>query len=255
MLRLFKAEVIKNSHTAAAKTVVFMPVLVVLLSVFLAREYFLVDVLNWWYIALLPGVLAVIGSGVCRKEKKTENRNILTLPVDVKKVWDAKVLCTVRLLVFSGIVMTGLAMLMRNIVKYGMHVEYVLDIDNKTLITAMVILTITFLWQIPFCMLLDQLVGTLFMIVIHMLLYVVSASILSLEPYFMIFPGAIPARLMCVVLKVLPNGLLAKEGMATFALELLDERMMGAGILSALFWFILLWFLSRKIYERRVFGK
>ena len=72
MLRLFKAEVIKNSHTAAAKTVVFMPVLVVLLSVFLAREYFMVDVLNWWYIALLPGVLAVIGSGVCRKEKKTD---------------------------------------------------------------------------------------------------------------------------------------------------------------------------------------
>ena len=71
----------------------------------------------------------------------------------------------------------------------------------------------------------------------------------------MIFPGAIPARLMCVVLKVLPNGLLAKEGMATFALELLDERMVGAGILSALFWFIFLWFLSRKIYERRVFGK
>lgn len=124
----------------------------------------------------------------------------------MSKKYDAKVLCAVRLLVFSGIVMTGLAMLMRNIVKYGMHVEYVLDIDNKTLITAMVILTITFLWQIPFCMLLDQLVGTHFMIVIHMLLYVVSASILSLEPYFMIFPGAIPARLMCVVLKFFQTG-------------------------------------------------
>lgn len=253
MLRCaYRAEILKNSHTASGKAAVLMPVLVVLFSAFLTKEYFVVSMINWWYIALLPGMLAVICGAVCRKEKRSKNRNILSLPVDVKVIWDAKVLYVVRLFVLSSLFMTGIAMFMRRVLKYGMQVEFVLDHDEKRMAAAMVILIITFLWQIPFCMMLEQLIGTPLMLAVHMLFYCISACSLSLKPYFMIVPGAVPARLMCPVLRILPNGLPAKEGMAAFSPGLLDEHMIGAGIISALFWFLFLWFLSRKIYERQV---
>lgn len=256
MLRCaYKAEILKNSHTASKKSVVLMPVFVVLLSAFLAKEYFIVDVYNWWYMAVLPGTLAVLCGAVCKKERQSKNQNVLALPVDIKVVWDAKILCVVRLFILSGMIMTGIAMCVKGMLKYGLQVESVLDIDYKSQAAAMAILMVTFLWQIPFCMLLEQLLGTPLMLAVHMLLYAVSACELSLKPYFMLFPGAIPARLMCAVLRVLPNGLLAEDGMATFLPELLDERMIGAGLLSSLLWFLLLWILSRRIYERQVLEK
>lgn len=256
MLRCaYKAEILKNSHTASGKAAVFMPVLIAIISVFLTKEYFMVDLFNWWYMVLLPGMLAVICGGVSGKERRSENRNILVLFADVKVIWDAKVLCVMRLYAFSSVFMTGIAVLMRSILKYKLHVEYVLDIDYKRMAAAMAVLMITFLWQIPFCMLLEQLAGMPLMLAVHMLIYGVSACSLSLKPYFMMFPGAIPARLMCVVLGILPNGLLAKEGMATFSTELLDDRMIGAGVVCALLWFFFLWLVTRRIYERWVLGK
>lgn len=256
MLRCaYKAEILKNSHTASEKAAVLMPVLDAAFSAFLAKEYFMVDLFNWWYMVLLPGMLAVICGGVCKREQWSENRNILVLPVDVKVIWDAKILCVVRLFVFSGIFMTGIAVITRKLLEYGLHVEYVLDIDYKRMAAAMVILLVTFLWQIPFCMLLEQFIGMPLMLIVYMLIYGVSACSLSLKPYFMMFPGAVPARLMCAVLQILPNGMPAKEGAATFSPELLDDRMIGIGVFCALLWFFLLWMLTRRIYERRVLGR
>lgn len=251
----YRAEVIKNSHTASEKAAVLMAVLAAAVPALLSREYYMVNVLNWWYIALLPGMMAVICGGVCKREQRSEYRNILTLPIDVKAVWDAKVLYLARLLFLSGISVTGIAVLMKSILKYGMHTDYVWDIDYKSQVVAMLILTVTFLWQIPFCMILEQLMGMPLMLAVHMLLYVVTACSLSLKSYFMVFPGAVPARLMCVILGILPNGLPAREGMETFSPELLDESMMGAGIFSALLWFIFLWIFARRIYERKVLGE
>ena len=93
------------------------------------------------------------------------------------------------------------------------------------------------------------------MFLIHMGLYSVLSVTVSLKSWFLFFPGAITARLMCPILKVLPNGLLLQPGQMTYSAQLGDMGSLLMGIPAALLWFGLFWIGSRKWFERQVAAK
>ena len=87
-------------------------------------------------------------------------------------------------------------------------------------ILAGIVLWLTTLWEIPFCLLLAQKISTFLMLVIHVGIYSILSTSVSLKPWFALFPGAITSRLMCVVIKVMPNGLPFEPGQVTYSPEL-----------------------------------
>ena len=90
------------------------------------------------------------------------------------------------------------------------------------------------------------------MVLLHMGSYILCSVELSLHPFFMILPGGITSRLMCIILKILPNGLTAEPGSITFTQELVQWDGLPAGITASVVWFLLFWFVSRKWFERRI---
>lgn len=89
------------------------------------------------------------------------------------------------------------------------------------------------------------------MILIHVVLYQIAFIALSLKPYYMLLPGAIPARVMCPVLGIMPSNLLAVPGSVGFYPELLNSSSVWIGIVASMFWFLLFWGMGRKLYERQ----
>ena len=112
-----------------------------------------------------------------------------------------------------------------------------------------VLLTITYLWEIPLYMLLSSRFGMFAPISSCMILTLGSVAVIAHSKLWWIIPSAIPVRLMCPILGIMPNGLLAPVGC-----KLLDTSVIFPGVLLSLAWFVfvsrftILWF-KRKVPE------
>ena len=74
----------------------------------------------------------------------------------------------------------------------------------------------------------------------------------SLTSYYWVLPGGVTARMMCVVLGVLPNGLPARPGEMTWTPQVMDPNSLWIGTISAVVWFLILWIAGKIWYERRM---
>lgn len=252
MSRYFCAECLKCRHTAAEKLIILMPLCSTVLAAQLTHNYFAIDGYNWWYIILFPAMIALICGMVSNKDRKMQNKAIQVLPVNLGNVWDGKVLYGVCAAGLSLIVLLVLILGGGALIKSVLHMTFITEPSVKMQLAAVLVLWISSLWQVPFCLALEQKAGFLPMVLVHMGTYILAAVAASLKSFYLLFPGAIAARMMCAVLKVLPNGLPAAEGMMTYSPELTDMRSVLFGIPAAVFWFLLFWFVGRVWFERQV---
>ncbi len=252
MRKYYTAERLKYRHTFIGKLVLFMPLVSVIFAAWLTHEYFTVDSYNWWYMVLYPGMLAVISGVLGGKDGKRKNVTIGSLPCDVGKIWDAKVLVGAVFSAVSVLCIIFLTVITGKWMELGMHMTFRLQPSVETQILAGVLLWVTTLWQIPFCLWLSQKIGSFFMFIVHMGSCGIISALVSLKPWFAVLPGAITPRLMCPVLGILPNGLLAVEGQETYLPEFMEIQNLFIGIPAAVLWFLIFWLGSRRWFERRV---
>lgn len=83
MQSYYKAEFLKNRHTAAEKIIFIMPLISVALSAVLTHNYFAIDSYNWWYAMLFPAMMALVSGMTGARDKKLGNRAIWTIPADM----------------------------------------------------------------------------------------------------------------------------------------------------------------------------
>ncbi|MEZ3485861.1 MAG: lantibiotic immunity ABC transporter MutE/EpiE family permease subunit [Lachnospiraceae bacterium] len=252
MRRYFCAERLKNRHSSTGKLMGLMPVLTVLLAGWLGREYFIINSYNWWYMILFPGMLALMGAAVGNRDKKMDNRAIRVLPVEMGAVWDGKILYGVRCMGIALTVFLCMTLAVRMGLEQSMGQVFLINPSAGEQIFAVVVLFVTSLWQVPFCLFVQQLAGTFPMILIHMGSYILLSAELSLHSFFMALPGGITSRLMCIILKILPNGLTAEPGSMTFTPELLDTNGLLMGIAASVIWFLIVWQISRRWFVGRM---
>lgn len=252
MREYYLAEKLKNRHTSAGKLIWMMPLLVIFLAAALTMDYFTIDCYNWWYTTLFPGMIAFLCGAAGERDKKLGNRAIWTLPADMGRVWDGKVLYGIRGMGIALLILMGTALVTSTVMEQILHWGFQLNITPGQHLLAVLVLFVTSLWQVPFCLFLQQIIGTFPMVFIHLGIYTLCDIWLSLKPYFMALPGGIAAREMCIVLKILPNGLVAESGSMTFTPELLEWQGIPLGIAAAILWFFVLWVLGRKWFERKV---
>lgn len=245
MYSYFKSEELKMKHTFARKLIFLAPIFTILLSLVLAPMYFQIDCYNWWYTMILPGSISLGCTLVAVKDKKMKNRAVLSLPINLRKVWTSKVLvCTAMLIGASMILFLGSSVLggILNLDKVGR-----IPIFNG--LVGILLLAITFLWQIPLCLFLGSKIGMFPTILINIAAYMVLGILAATENIWWMIPYAIPARLMCPILKVLPNGLPAVEGSMTFKPELLSNSVILPGVIITVILFIILTMVTAKWYE------
>lgn len=250
MTAYFQAERMKFRHSVIPKIVVGMPLLCIAASVLMTYSYFTIDSYNWWYMFLYPGTAALLCGSIGMKDKKQQNRTILSLPVDMEKVWDAKVGYGVWLMGITMAVLSAGVILAGMVLRSILPIPFSWEPSVTAQIAAAVILWLSFLWQVPFCQLLTRLVGLFPMILIHVGSYALLSVAISLKSFYMVLPQGISARMMCAVIGVLPNGLPAEAGQMTFSPELLEMKSVWVGVPVSLLWFLVLWYLGRKCVRK-----
>lgn len=241
MFKYFLSENIKMKHTFVEKLSWIAPSFVILLSISLAAIYFQVDSYNWWYVTILPGTVALSCALLSKIDGGIKNRAVISLPVELKKVWIAKVLIGIKNLFISCMIIFIAAQLS----VFFVNINPVSKIPTLNGLAATLILIITYMWQVPLCLFLGNKIG-LFPTIILSLASNVICGVMAIEEYWWMIPFAYPSRLMCPVLKVLPNGLLAEPASQTFTPQLLDTWVIPFGISVSFILFLIITYVTAK---------
>lgn len=252
MKAYYQAEKMKYRRTFMWKIVIGFPLLSTVFAALLTWEYFAIDSYNWWYLTLFPAMTALVCGIIGGKDRKFQNRSLFSLPCDMGKIWDAKMLVGIAASGVAVLCVGALSVVTGEFMKAVLHVTFAIELSVFRQATGCLIIWGASLWQVPFCLLLSQKIGILPMLMLHVTGSTLVAALVSLKPWFFLFPGAIMPRLMCAVLKILPNGLPAVEGSVTYSPELIGAWNLWIGIPMSLLWFLIFWRIGRKWFERQV---
>ena len=149
----------------------------------------------------------------------------MTLPISKRKLMMGKIIymgCVIfvsNMMIFAGASLGGL--LLTTCVPLG------------GALAAVLVLTITQLWEIPLLLFLSERFGMIVELLVCMVL-MVGGIIIAPTGKWYFFVSSIPMRILCPLLHILPNGIRAEEGH-----PLLDMGVVLPGICISMIWFIL----------------
>ena len=152
MKHYFQAEQLKYRHTSVAAITLGMPMFTALLAFWLTSSYFSVDVYNWWYIGLYPGFLGILCSIIGKKDKQKKNYTIWSLPCGMEQIWDAKILVGIKMSAVAVAGLTLFSMMGQMLLESVGNLKMRQAIPIQAQILAGIVLWLTTLWEIPFCL-------------------------------------------------------------------------------------------------------
>lgn len=226
MRNLIKAEHLKLRHTFGGKISIIAPCLMLMLSLVLAGgTSFAAGAWNWWYSMFLPGTLSIACYLSMKKDKVLKYQNLLLLNIPPQKSWNGKVLyCALGLLISNAVLYLGTLL-------GGALFETTIPAFGG--LYAVFLLTAACLWEVPLFLFLSARFG-MFLSIFASVVLSVGGVLIAQEPSFWwLCPSAIPSRLMCPVLGLLPNGLLVPVESA-----LNSPNVILPGIALSMVWFL-----------------
>ena len=238
MLNLVKAEIIKQRRSFIHKVIWIMPSALAILAVFILPYGAFEGMMNWWYILFLPFIFTYIASSLVQKEQKKNSHGLLSIVEHKKKLWYAKVIVAIGYVVVANIIFGVIILLISRVVGFSVPIG--------KMVIGMATLCITFAPQIVGWMFVAQKIGEGICVLLSVICNLVIAAVCAVESYWWI-PVAIPARLMCPILGIMPNGLLVEEGIPALA----DKSVILLGLVISILLFVVLLWLSAKAYEKK----
>ena len=242
MLSIIKAEFIKSKRTMSMLLIGVFPLIVFLMAfVFTAgiQNAYSESVWNWWYTLLLPGMLAIISYLSVVREKKMKYFNLMTLSTGRRKLMLGKIFFMVLIMLVANVIIFAGSTIGGNILTTCVPV--------KGAVAAIFILTIVQMWEIPILLFLSERFGMIVEL-ITCLFITVTGTVIAPTSKWIFCVSAIPMRVLCPILHIMPNGLRIEEGS-----PFLDNSVILPGICISLGWFILgtilylNWFNKREV--------
>lgn len=229
MRELMKAEHFKHRHTFGGKIFLISPCIVLALAFLLTgggKSDFSAGVWNWWYAMFLSGTLSAACYLSIRKDGRLGYHNLLMFPIPPQRLWTAKILCGAL-----GLFLSNAVIYLGTLLGGELPKEAVPGFGG---LLAVLLLTVGYLWEIPVFLFLSARCGMFWSIFAGVILSVSGILTVPDTSLWWLYPAAVPVRLMCPVLGVMPNGLPVPAGS-----ELLDTGVILPGILLSLMWFLI----------------
>ena len=240
VLSIVRAEYLKTGKSMGRALIWAFPMIVFALAFVLTlgmTNAYAESVWNWWYTLLLPGMLAITCYLSIMREKKTGYYHLMTLSTSKRKLMMGKIIymgCVI--LVSNMIIFVGASL-------GGFLLTTHVPLGGAAI--AILVLTISHLWEIPLLLFLSERFGMIVELLICMFL-TVGGIIIAPTGKWYFFVSAIPMRILCPLLHILPNGIRAEEGN-----PLLDVRVVLPGICLSTIWFILATVLFLFWFDKR----
>lgn len=227
MLSLIQAERLKMKHTFGGKLPIVAAVLTLSLVLLLAykNKYYSVNAWNWWYVMLLTGMLAILCCLGIKKEQKLHYCNLFSSYISPGQYLIGKICFYAAGLVIANLIVA--------VGTYAADIFWGNYIPIGREFLAAVVLSVCFLWEIPFFMLLGLRFGIFVSLFSCMVLSIGGTSVLADSDLWWLCPTAVPVRLMCPVLGIMPNGLLVPADSPLWNMGVIIP-----GIMICLVWFV-----------------
>lgn len=211
MRKYIVSEWLKSKRSFVMKLPILMPALTVILALFMMNGNYARELAyNWWYLLFLPFTVAYVAGHLVSADRKKNFHGLWGIVQEKKKSGYAKVAVGGLLVVGANVVFVMLIALL--------GIQTVSGIGLGENLLAGVLLTVTFVWQIPLFMLITMKTNTMISVVLSVFCNFGIACLCAVGSFWWV-PFAIPARLMCHVLGILPNGLMAEAGAYAGVLE------------------------------------
>lgn len=249
-MEYIKSESLKIKRTSIRKIAVLAPVFLGLFSFYVQGFFFATNNYNFWYGMIFPVIASLIAGMVMQKDSAMRERAVLSLPVDLKRVWFSKVMVAFGVIAGSCFIIffeTALGEAVRIINGAQMYT----GISVMSMLAGTVIMIICMSWQIPFVMVLNMKIGNMASLIINSFLNIFFIVFAATKDIWILFPHCYTSRLEIPAMGILPNGLMAVEGSQTFYPELLSSSVIIPGIIISLALFILFVLIGMKLYEKK----
>jgi len=200
-----KSELLKNKKSQSVRLLWAMPIVCFIIAILLMNgTYVQILAWNWWYMLFLPFVIAYVCMAMLRRDKKKNFHGLFGI-VEKKEM-----------LGYGKVIVATIYLAVTNFCFWGMTLvsEYLLgtQVGIVNSLIGSIVLTITVAWQIPFFLLLSIKCNLFIGFVVSLFCNFLIACMCATESFWWI-PFAIPARMMCHIVGILPNGLLVEETM------------------------------------------
>ena len=240
MTNIIKAEYLKQKRTMSSKIIFAFPMITLVMAFVLTSgmtNAYAESVWNWWYVLLLPGMIAIVSYLSIMREKKNGYYNIKTLPIEKRNLMLGKIVYLgILVLVSNAVLFAGAAL-------GGAFLTTSVPVIGAAM--TVVVLTIAELWQIPLFLFLSEKFGMVVELIVCLLISMLGVSVAPSGKWFL-FVSAISNRIVTPLLHILPNGMRAQAGD-----PLLSTSVIFPGILIALAHFVLLTYLYLNWFEKR----
>lgn len=163
--------------------------------------------------------------------------HLMTIPTDRRKLLLGKIIYIGYMILFSNVIVFAGATLGGFLLTTHVPV--------KGALIAVLFLTVSELWEIPVALFLSERFGMIVNLFVCLFI-TVSGVVISQTRIWYVLVSAIPMRMMCPLLHVLPNGLAAEAGN-----PLLDTGVIVPGMCLSIIWFVFVTVLFLKWFERR----
>lgn len=229
MFSIVKSELLKMRRTFSLKLVFLAPPVTLLLSYLLSGSYVQLSAYNWWYSMILPLVVSLCSAGMIAREEKTGMQNIVCLPVRFHKIWLGKTVSSVILLFASNL----LLWILTTAVGFAASVT-VSPLDG---LIGCMLLFLTYIWQIPFIMLLTGFMGYIPAVLSSLAASIILSAVGAEAEWFLFVPYAIPARIVYPFFKMHANGIPLESGSPLLSGEyVLPALAMSLALALVVFW-------------------
>ena len=240
MTNIIKAEFLKQKRTMSSKLIFVFPIITLVMAFVLTAgmtNAYAESVWNWWYVLLLPGMIAIVSYLSIMREKKNGYYNIKTLPIEKRNLMLGKIAYLgILVLVSNAVLFAGAAL-------GGAFLTTSVPVVGAAI--TVLVLSIVQLWQIPLFLFLSEKFGMVVELIACLFITVLGTIVAPSGKWFL-FLSAVPMRIVTPLLHVLPNGLRAQAGD-----PLLNASVIFPGILIALVWFVVLTYLYLNWFEKR----
>lgn len=246
MYRYYQAENLKTKRTFISRMQYLSPGSILAIAILLQRGYFVQTAYNWWYAVFLIAMIALNSCLLMRVDQKKKNKAVLLLPIDLKKVFYAKIGVGIKNLSIS----TGVLCLGATLGSYVFSGLQPLDLKWIAGIEAWSVIVLTSIWMIPFFYIFSMKFGVFLNALFGFVIGIVGILTATKEIWWMNPFGYTP-RAICPILHILPNGLNAIPGSETFTPELLESSSIAISIIISIILFLLFSYLSASWFAKR----
>lgn len=238
MYSMIKSEHLKQKHSFQNILVWLAPTITMLLSFLLMGPMYVQNgSYNWWYVLILPGSLTIMSSFIIAKDSKNRFHGLFSVVIDKKKIWYSKIiLCTIYLVISCLLFFIEATLI-------GYITEPTISV--KACLVGTIFLLILFSWQIPLWMYMSMKTNSGLTIAISMACNILFTVVCSLKSTWWI-PFATPARVMCYIVGILPNGLPVEDGSYP-----INTTIILIGAVIAIVLYITISYLTAKWFEEQ----